>query len=259
MFSFHVLQVIRAGNGLKIPDRCRVYYHYMAVAEGKEEAFDISLARKFPQQTDLRHETDLLPGFEIALRSMEILEVARFVVDPELAYGVLGCPPRIPPSKICKTNAFLLILLCILLFIALKNHLCFYVDSKILYVIEALQYIDEAKLDTPFFMSAEERSSLPFKVIYEVSNQMRSEGNGLYTSQGYQLAIKKYRKGIQMLEEYPCADPEECNERSGLLHTMYANMAQCYLKLEKPAQACNACKFGLKLVRGKKSVKLIYR
>lgn len=98
-----VFQVIRAGNGLKIPDRCRIYYHYMAVAEGQDAPFDISLGRKFPNSTDLRHETDLLPGFEMALRSMEIQEVARFVVDPVMAYGLLGCPPRIPQSKIAFT------------------------------------------------------------------------------------------------------------------------------------------------------------
>lgn len=133
------------------------------------------------------------------------------------------------------------------------------VDTKILYVIETLQYIDEARLKTPFFMSADERSQLSFETIYEVGLKLRTEGNGWYVNQGYQLAIKKYRKGIQMLEEYPCANPEDCDQRSELLHTLYANLAQSYLKLEKPAQACNACKFGLKLVRGKKSLKLIYR
>lgn len=41
---------------------------------------------------------EAIPGLEIAVSSMKKGEVAYFIISPKLAYGDLGCPPRIPPN-----------------------------------------------------------------------------------------------------------------------------------------------------------------
>lgn len=127
--------------------------------------------------------------------------------------------------------------------------------------METLHYIDEEKLNTPLYMRLDERSKLPFEAVYEVAHNLCVEGNLWYENLDYQVAIKKWRKGIQILEEYPPVNtnPEERNKTSQLLQFMYSNTGQAYLKLEKPAQACNACELGLQLAEGKDSIKLLYR
>ena len=41
-------------------------------------------------------DNQLVPGMEIALKSMKKRERSHFLIDPSYAYGAMGCPPRIP-------------------------------------------------------------------------------------------------------------------------------------------------------------------
>ncbi|CAL8101097.1 unnamed protein product [Orchesella dallaii] len=207
--------VIRSGGKFTVPDRSKLYIHYSAICEGGSETFDTTMARKFPSVVDLRKET-ALPGLTLAVTSMSLTEVARFIVYPEMAFGVKGCPPRIAPN------------------------------AKIMYVIQMLQYTDEAKLNTPAYMTSDERNQLPFETIVEESKKFRSDGNGYYSMQSYSFAIKKWRKAINMLEDYLVTEEEDDAVRRELLWLLYANLAQGYLRLNRPAQACSACKLGLK-------------
>ncbi|ODN04690.1 Inactive peptidyl-prolyl cis-trans isomerase FKBP6 [Orchesella cincta] len=221
-------QVVKPGTGRKIPENSKIFVHYVAICEGADEPFDSTVLRKAPAVIDLR-KADILPGLYLAIRSMELHEVSKFIMKPSLCYGEVGCPPRVPPS------------------------------SDILYIVEVLQIIDEQMLKSPLFMTAEERAALPFKQILEVADQLRTDGNGHYTDCNYLFAVKKYRKAVSVLEDYHVVSEEDEDKRSDLLHTIYANLAQCFLQLERPAQACTACKLGLKSAKGKHAVKLLYR
>ena len=108
-------------------------------------------------------------------------------------------------------------------------------------------------------MTAEERARLPFGDILETATRLQTDGNGHYTNHNLWYAVKKYRKAVTILEDYPIVSKVDEDNRCQLLHTLYANLAQCYLKLAKPAQACAACKLGMRHAKGKNSVKLLFR
>lgn len=76
----------------------------MAIVEGHPNLYDLSVSRKYPKYSDFNNASQLIEGFVIALRSMEMNEVARFVVYPTMAYGERGCPPHIPASKNVYNN-----------------------------------------------------------------------------------------------------------------------------------------------------------
>lgn len=223
-------ELIRAGTGRKVPDDCKVFVHYSAICEGADEPYDSTLTRKrkVPEIVDMR-KAEVLPGFLIAIRSMELNEISKFIVKPVLAFGKVGCPPRIPPN------------------------------ADVLYVIEVVQVIDAQMMESPLYKTAEERALLPFKTIYQAAEELRTAGNGYYTANSYWVAVKKYRKAVSLLEDYPLIGLEDEDKRDKLLHTLYANLAQTYLNLDKPAQACTMCKLGLRVAKKKEGVKLLYR
>lgn len=221
--------ILREGNGIQVKDRSKIYYHYTTMCEGGKEAYDTSFLRKYPHVTDLRKD-ELLPGVSLAVRSMKVGEVSRFHVHPSLAYGEQGCPPRIPGN------------------------------TKLLYIVEMIHCIVEACLNTFKYMTTDERATLPFSQILEEGHKLRGEGNRWYTDGNYKIAVRMYRKAINVLEEYPVIGDEDSGLRDELLWTLYSNLAQSYIKSGKPAQACNACKNGLKsAAESKTSAKLLYR
>ncbi|ODN05741.1 Inactive peptidyl-prolyl cis-trans isomerase FKBP6 [Orchesella cincta] len=222
--------VIRQGSELQVPERSKLYFHYASICEGDDEVFDTTMSRKYPNVMDLRKETTI-PGLALAVKSMCLSEVSRFIIYPEMAFGKAGCPPRILP------------------------------DAKVMYVIQMLQFVEEAKLNTLHYMTSDERNQLPFEQIVKVAKDFRGEGNRHYQDQNHGSAIKKWRKALNMLEDYPVTTEEDDKVRREYVWMLYSNLAQSYLKLERPAQACSACKIGLKsaVENDFSSAKLLYR
>lgn len=229
--------IIRPGTTTspQISDNCKVIAHYVAICEGADEPHDSTLLRRCPQVFDMR-KGDILPGLFVALQSMTPGEISKFLVKSQLAFGAHGCYPRVPPS------------------------------ADILYVVEILQVISADQLQDPHYLTAEERAKLPFSQILNCVQELRTQGNEDYKKGAYHVALKKYRKGAAMLEDYPLASQNEEDLRGDLLHTLYSNLAQCYLKLKRWPQACTVCKLGLRSAkRGAgagaegPNVKLLYR
>jgi len=146
---------------------------------------------------------------------MRLNEAAKFMIRYDKAYGELGCPPRIPP---------------------LTDVMC---------SIEIISILDESKLNKIEYMSPEERNSLEFSKIFEFADYKKREGNSLYSSNLFGQAKRAYYEAANVLEDYSVSLAEENDEREKLLFTLFNNLAQCCLKLEKWAQACAACKRGL--------------
>ncbi|ODN03142.1 Inactive peptidyl-prolyl cis-trans isomerase FKBP6 [Orchesella cincta] len=222
--------VIHQGSELQVPERSKLYFHYAAICEGELEVFDTTMSRKYPAVMDLRKETTI-PGLALALKSMCLSEVARFIIYPEMGFGKAGCPPRILP------------------------------DVKIMYVIQVLQFIPEDKLNTLPYMTTDERNQLPFETIVKEAGRVRADGNRHYKDHSYGFAIKKWKRALSMLEDYPVTTEEDDKVRREYIWKLYSNLAQSYLKLKRPAQACSACKIGLKSVveNGLPKAKLLYR
>jgi FKBP-type peptidyl-prolyl cis-trans isomerase len=221
-------EIVKPGTGKKVPENGKLFVHYLGICEGSDEPFDSSVLRKSPAIFDMRN-ADMIPGFFLALLSMEVKEVSKFMVKSPMAFGSTGCPPRIPP------------------------------EADVFFVVEVLQSIEEDLLKSPLYMTAEERAKLPFKELFAVAEQLQTDGNGHYRDGSLWPAVKKYRKGVTLLEDYPVIGGQDEGERCKLLHTLYANLAQCYLSLERPEKACTACKLGMRHAKGKASVKLLFR
>ena len=48
---------------------------------------------------------EVIPGLEVAVKSMKRTERSQFLVSSEYGFGKLGCPPRIPPNATSESLA----------------------------------------------------------------------------------------------------------------------------------------------------------
>lgn len=52
------------------------------------------------QEVDLRNN-GILPGLEMAIKTMLVGELSLFILSHEVMYGEMGIPPRIKPASLC--------------------------------------------------------------------------------------------------------------------------------------------------------------
>ena len=76
-----------------VPERSAVIIHYSCMIEDQDEPYDSTYLRSRPERHRLGSGV-LLPGIEIAVLSMKKCEKSEFIIQPQLAYGPIGCPPR---------------------------------------------------------------------------------------------------------------------------------------------------------------------
>ncbi|CAL8079571.1 unnamed protein product [Orchesella dallaii] len=112
-------------------------------------------------------------------------------------------------------------------------------------------------------MTSDERSRLPFEKIVDEVKRLKRDGNDNYwKDKNYSFAIKKWRKAVIMIEEYPVGNEKDEQVRRELVWMMlYASVAQGYLRLERPVEACIACNLGLKWadIHEESSLELYFR
>ena len=89
---------MRPGRDVTVAPGSKVWINYFASLDGADEPFDTSMTLQRPFTFKLG-QGKVLPGLDIAVQSMAVREIAKFLIDPEYAYGPLGCQPRIPPSE----------------------------------------------------------------------------------------------------------------------------------------------------------------
>jgi FK506-binding protein 6 len=93
-----MLQEIRPGIGCIVPEGAVVTVHYNAYIEYSDEPYDSTWLRGYPMTGRLGQ--GFIAGFDIAIGSMKKGETSKFLIHPDKAYGGMGCPPRIPQSKL---------------------------------------------------------------------------------------------------------------------------------------------------------------
>lgn len=76
-----------------------MFAHYFILVEGANQPFDSTITRRSAQIFDMK-AANTFPGAHMAVSSMELKEVSRFIIKPSLAFGEAGCPPRVPPGNI---------------------------------------------------------------------------------------------------------------------------------------------------------------
>ncbi|OXA61672.1 inactive peptidyl-prolyl cis-trans isomerase FKBP6 [Folsomia candida] len=207
--------IIREGQGPLVPQNCKVFLHYIISGNGLDDPFDSTIMQGYPQCLDLR-QPEVIPGLLVAIQSMHIREVAKVWIRSDYAYGALGCPPRIPEN---------LDVFCIL---------------------EILDLIEENQLKLVPYMTSDERGLLEFREIFDAAKDLRAIANGLYVGAAWWPAVKKYRKAINILEDYGTQTQDDQKQREQFLYTLYMNLSACYLKLGRPQQVCTACKLALR-------------
>lgn len=88
------------GTGSVIPEDAVVYIHYNAYTELDEIPYDVTFLRNKEPIRLVLGSAGLIPGLEMGILTMKKSEKAQFLIHPDLAYGKMGCPPRIPPGNL---------------------------------------------------------------------------------------------------------------------------------------------------------------
>ena len=77
----------------EVPSRATITIHYSLYLEGQDEPYDSSILRGKCERYIL-DDGQLLPGLEIAIKSMKKKEHSEFLISSAYGFGEFGCPPR---------------------------------------------------------------------------------------------------------------------------------------------------------------------
>lgn len=113
-------QMMKEGTGTDlIPPEGYIWLHYISFAEGNDEPIDATGNIDVLKCHKLG-DGELLLGVEIAVKTMRVGEISSFLFEPEYAYGEIGSPPSIPPSK---SQKFRITIFQIIFFSNLTSHI----------------------------------------------------------------------------------------------------------------------------------------
>lgn len=200
--------VKQKGVGEVIPYDAQVTIKYIGHFEYNDEPFDSSFTRGGAETFRLNQGT-LLPGLEIAIKSMKKHEISMFIVHPDLAYGRYGCAPRIPPNE------------------------------HILFIVHLVDYVDNGSVETLDNLSREEKRIFENAVKRAKANF--NTARDLFEKKRIKQAIREYARAIHWLEEAKLQNDEEEAEFNKLVSRGYSNIAICYNLQNMPRRACDAC------------------
>ncbi|KAF5296024.1 hypothetical protein FQR65_LT10327 [Abscondita terminalis] len=201
-------RILREGYGQVIPEKAMVTIHFNAYTEYKDEPFDSTYLRKKPFVFTLNSGMTI-PGIDLCTQSMKISEKSQFLVDPEYAYGPLGCLQRVPPN------------------------------STVLFEIEVLNYVDAgAAMSRPQFNNKEEHDYNEIRLhAHALCAKAREQAN----KGSIKAAIKNYNNAVTLVENCKLREYSEQENQQELLVRCYTNLAILYTKIDQPARACTQC------------------
>ncbi|XP_043469541.1 inactive peptidyl-prolyl cis-trans isomerase FKBP6-like [Leptopilina heterotoma] len=195
------------GVGEKIDENAQVTAKYIGYFEHQDEPFDASYSHDVQNNLQLGNQ-DLIPGFEIAIKSMKKHEVSIFIIKPEYAFGEMGCPPRIPPNQ------------------------------EVLFLIHVVDFKSDEFTTSFNKLSIQERKL--FTIAEKRATDLIATASESFTKHKFNLAIKHYYSAAKILEYSQLRNDEEEGRQRALLTRVYGNLAVCYNKENKPRCACSA-------------------
>ncbi len=199
------------------PERAAVIINYTCSIEDQDEPYDSTYLRGRPERHRIG-DGKLLIGIELAVKSMKKQEKSEFLIEPSLAFGSQGCPPRIPGN------------------------------AQILARLELLDFVEEGEADAILALPIEERSkTFKFDDLIKVAGKEHREGNQYVKKKEFKLAAKCYERAVKLLEDTELANDEEESRQKRLLKKLQANRGYCYLNCNWPKKACIALQDGMKL------------
>lgn len=217
--------VVKKGTGQLVTPGAICRVHYNGYMEYRDEPFDSTRLRN--SQMQLKLGNSFIRGLDVALATMRKGEVSKYIFSPDYAFKAMGCPPRIPEN------------------------------ASVMFEIELVSFVDQAASDEFSEFSSEEWNKASFENILKVAESFKETGNDLFKQSNFFQAIKKYDKGIQLLESSRLQDDSEEKIMKNALLVLYLNASLCSLKL---GQGVRAKKYGRKaLDLDPTNIKAIFR
>lgn len=199
-------EVVQPGEGPPVPENASVIMHYSNFLEYSDEPIETTLNVKHPRIMKLGRDVTLA-GLELGLLTMRRGEFSRFLLQPQYAYGDMGCPPRIPPK------------------------------AQILFEVHVLDYLDSGQVDEFLTLSEEEQNTSPLSTFLEVVSTLRGFGNRCFRQSRYNNAKDRYKQAMELLENRESICSTEKDSLKTALLPVYLNLSLTELRLEKPKKA----------------------
>lgn len=213
-----VMKLIKcSGTGPVVPPDAVVYVHYSSYFDNIEVPFDVSFLRSKKPVRFVLGQNVLIKGMEIGIQTMKRKEKSQFLLHPDVAYGRMGCPPRIPKNETILTE------------------------------IELLDFVDCGGADVlnpDAYMS--EKKDFCDVVKYIQSNL--NLGNDLFKSKDYKAAAYRYRRAVKILHLVKLNSDEDETEQKKFLMKAYMNLCICYNKpaYRHPQRVCASASEAMK-------------
>ncbi|KAG5888424.1 hypothetical protein JTB14_020199 [Gonioctena quinquepunctata] len=197
-------RIIREGYGKKPPDLAIVRVHYNAYIEFEAEPFDSTYARKKPHQFSI-NSGEVIVGLDLAVQSMLLNEKSQFIIQPQYAYGKLGCLNRVPAN------------------------------TEVLFEVELLEIVNVSAAATFQTLPPEEQRN--FVHVYEYCLALCAKAKDLF-GKNIRSAIKEYNSAVVKLETCQLSDYDDQIKHQELLMKLYTNLLVCYTRVEEPKKGC---------------------
>lgn len=217
-------KVLHPGVGAVVPSDSCVTFHYSAYLEMSDEPFDSTRMRNRPHRSLLCDVMVL--GLAKALMTMRKGERARVLVQPEYAFGKMGCAPRIPGN------------------------------ATILYEVELLHFVDaEDALELEGI--SVDGGPMPFPKLLELCTAKHKTGNSFCERKEFQNALKCYSSALHRLENARTKDTGEEKQQQQLLLKLFCNASLCCVHTGRGSMAVAYAKKALLI--DSNNVKALYR
>ena len=204
-------------TGGSVPGNGIIKIHYSLYLEGQDEPFDSSILRGKPEKYKLT-DGSLISGLVIGIQTMKKHEKAQFLIDFQYAYGMYGCPPRIPGA------------------------------AQILANVELIDFVEEGQAEAMLSVSTDDREKqFSFDDIEKAASTEHKNGNNSVRNCEWRIAVRHYERGIRLLQETNLANVDQEQRCQKILLKLLLNAAHCYLKLQRPKKACIVCKDALNI------------
>ena len=204
-------------TGGSVPGNGIIKIHYSLYLEGQDEPFDSSILRGKPEKYKLT-DGSLISGLVIGIQTMKKHEKAQFLIDFQYAYGMYGCPPRIPGA------------------------------AQILANVELIDFVEEGQAEAMLSVSTDDREKqFSFDDIEKAASTEHKNGNNAVRNCEWRIAVRHYERGIRLLQETNLANVDQEQRCQKILLKLLLNAAHCYLKLQRPKKACIVCKDALNI------------
>ncbi|KAM9703380.1 inactive peptidyl-prolyl cis-trans isomerase FKBP6 [Menidia menidia] len=180
--------------------------HYSGFLEYSDQPFESTTNMKYPRMMKLGRDVTLA-GLELGLLTMKKGEFSRFLLQPQYAYGEMGCPPLIPSA------------------------------ATVLYEVQILDFLNSGQVDDFIAMSPEEQNAAPFATLLEVVATVRSFGNRCFNQSRYDNAKDRYKQAVMLLENRDIDYEAEKEKIKAALLPLFLNLCLTELRLDSPHKA----------------------